>query len=278
MLRSWQDVVSKWQLVPKAPDEEPSEAVQSFERARLALVEGRLDEALRYFERATTLRDNSLDRVGIGDVHLARGRWRHAAECYLGVLAADPDDVLARLGQSQVLVAEGRAADAVPELERLVADRPEDPVLRYYLASTWCSVGEQCRSQTRDEVLVITSERQLRVCERAARRILELGVADEELVRGARRLLAEVMAGRRWSWVPEGIAVSMAVLVISLGMTMVVAGGALASPGLVVAGVLLGSVLLYLIVLRFRRQAWQLRAESLAPSITKPGALDRVPP
>jgi hypothetical protein len=61
-------------------------------------------------------------------------------------------------------------------------------VIRYYLASTWCSVAEQCRSQTTDEVLVITSEHQLRLCERAARRILDLGVDDEEL--------AELLVGR----------------------------------------------------------------------------------
>ncbi len=165
----------------------------------------------------------------------------------------------------------GKAQDAVTDLERMVANRPGDPVLRYYLASTWCSVAEQCRSQTADEVLVITSEHQLRICDRAARRILDLDVEDEELIRGANRLLAEVVASRRWSWAPEGVAVSLAVLVMSLGLTMVVAGGALDSVGLVVAGIVLGSVLLYLIVLRFRRQAWVQRAEALAESIAKPG-------
>jgi tetratricopeptide (TPR) repeat protein len=271
MLRAWQDVISKWRLVPDEPAEGPPEAVECFDRARSALVDGRLDDALADFERAATLREHPHDRVGIGDVHLARGRWEQAAEHYRLALAADGDDLLARLGTSQVLVAEGNAAGAVPELERLVAGRPDDKVLRYYLASTWCSVAEQCRSQTRDDVLVITSQHQLRICERAARRILSLGVDDEELVRGARRLLAEVVAGRRWSWSPEGIAISLAVLVMSLGLTMVVAGGALNSVGLVVAGVLLGGALLYLIVLRFRRQAWQQRAESVAGSIVKPG-------
>jgi hypothetical protein len=39
----------------------------------------------------------------------------------------------------------------------------------------------------------------------------------------------------------------------------------------VVSGVLVGSALLYLIVLRFRRQAWEQRAETLGPTIAKPG-------
>ena len=271
MLRSWQDVVSKWQLEPEDPAGEPSEGRFRFDSGRSALLEGRLDEALREFERAAELREHPHDQVGIGDVHLARGRWQLAAECYRRALAAGEEDPLARLGQSQVLVATGRAAAAVPDLERMVADRPDDPVPRYYLASTWCSVAEQCRSRTGDEVLVITSEDQLRICELAAERILDLEVDDDELVRGARRLAAEVAAARRWSWAPEGVAISMAVLVMALGLTMVVAGGALNSVGLVVSGVLLGAALLYLIVLRFRRQAWQQRAESLAPLITRPG-------
>ncbi|HEU5108988.1 MAG TPA: hypothetical protein VFT95_10580, partial [Micromonosporaceae bacterium] len=134
-----------------------------------------------------------------------------------------------------------------------------------------CSVAEQCRSQTAEETLVITSAHQLATCERAARRILELDVDDDELVRGALRLRAEVIAGRRWSWAPEGVALSLTVLVISLGLTTVVAGGALDSVGLVIAGVLTGAILLGLVVLRFRRQAWQLRAEAIARSIVKPG-------
>lgn len=271
MLRAWQDVVRKWQLEAIGSDRKPSPATEYFERARSALLERRLDDALADFQRAAELRTHPHDQVGIGDVHLARGRWRLADESYRCALAADGSDPLARLGHSQLLVATGRAADAVAELELMLANRPDDAVLRYYLASTWCSVAEQCRSQTSDDVLVITSEQQLRICDRAARRILVLDVDDEELARGARRLAMEVVAGRRWSWAPEGIAVSMAVLVMSLGLTMVVAGGALNSVGLVVSGVLLGGALLYLIVVRFRRPAWQHRAESLSGHIAKPG-------
>ncbi|HEU5470014.1 MAG TPA: tetratricopeptide repeat protein [Actinophytocola sp.] len=264
-------MIGKWQIELPGAGHEPSEGCRAFDRGRSALVAGRLDEATVEFERAAGLRDDPLDQVGLGDVHLARGHWQQAAECYRRALTADGTNQLAQLGVSQLLVGQGRAAEAIPDLERMVAERPDEPVLRYYLASTWCSVAEQCRSQTCDEVLVITSEDQLRVCEQAARRILQLDVDDDELTRGARRLLAEVTAGRRWSWAPEGIAVSLTVLVISLGFTTVVAGGALDSVGLVIAGVLVGAALLYLIVLRFRRQAWQLRAESIARSIAKPG-------
>ncbi|WP_026424438.1 tetratricopeptide repeat protein [Actinokineospora inagensis] len=271
MLRTWQDVIAKWQLVTGSDAIGGPVAAQQFlGAAKEALLAGRLDAAVAGFEQAAALRDHPLDQVGIGDVLLARGRWRTAAAHYERAARLDPGCVLAVLGLSQAWVAGGDAERAAEELELRFGDSG-DPVLRYYLASTWCSVGDQVRAATDDEVLVIASERQLRVCERAALRILDLDVGDHELRRGAERLLAEVRAGRKWRWRPEGIAVSLAVLAVSFGLTLVAVGGVTGSVYLVVAGIVLGSALLYLIVVRFRRQAWQARADGLADRITRPG-------
>jgi hypothetical protein len=272
MLRAWQDVIVKWQLVP---DDQPvgvPAAAGPAERARSALVSGRLDDALAEFEAAAALRDDPLDRVGVADVHLARGGWGVAAENYQAALTAGGLAArLAQLGLAQVKVGQGQAAGAVADLELLVADRPDDPVLRYYLASAWYSAAEQCRSRTDEDVLVITSEQQLRICEDAARRILTLRTGDDELERGAEHLLIEVNMGKRWTWSPEGIAVSLAVLTVALGMITVVAGGLLDNVVLVFAGVVAGSALLYAIVFRFRRQTWRRRADEMARHIVKHG-------
>jgi hypothetical protein len=120
-------------------------------------------------------------------------------------------------------------------------------------------------------VLVITSEEQLRICEDAGRRILAMETGDIELERGAEQMLAEVAAGRRWTWSPEGIAVSLAVLTVALGLITVVAGGLLDNIVLVFVGVIAGSALLYGIVYRFRRQTWRRRAAEMAPHIVKQG-------
>ncbi|MBM7776513.1 tetratricopeptide (TPR) repeat protein [Actinokineospora baliensis] len=272
MLRTWQDITAKWRLVTDSDDgaTESLAARQFAAAARTALLAGRLDEAVAGFEQAAALRAHPMDQVGIGDVLLARGRWRTAAQHYQAAAALEPDNVLAVLGLSQAMVA-GRAAEgAAQELERRFGDSA-NPVLRYYLASTWASVGDQVRSATDDEVLVITSEVQLHQCEHAAMRILELDVEDHELRRGAERLLAEVRSGRKWQWRPEGIAVSLAVLAVSLGITLVAVGGVIGSVLVVIAGIVAGSGLLYLIVVHFRRQAWQERAAGLADRITRPG-------
>jgi tetratricopeptide (TPR) repeat protein len=272
MLRAWQDVIVKWQLVPDDQPVDQPEGRLHADRGRSALVAGRLDEALAEFEAAASVRSDSLDRVGVGDVYLARGAWQTAEENYRAALSGGGTGALmAQLGLAQVKVGQGHAASAVADLELLVADRPDDPTLRYYLASAWYSAAEQCRSRTADDVLVITSEEQLRICEDAGRRIRQLATGDEELDRGAAQLLSEVSAGRRWTWSPEGIAVSLAVLTVALGLITVVAGGLLDNAVLVFVGVAIGASLLYAIVSRFRKQMWRRRADEMARHIAKPG-------
>ena len=257
MLRTWHDVTEKWRL---APEPEPGAAAGHAARGRAALLAGDLDEALREFRSAGEVRVHPHDEVGVGDVLLARGRWRAALRRYQRAARLTADDPLVVLGRSQALVAGGIAREAAEELERRYAGTA-DPVLRYYLASTWCSVADQARTRTSDDVLVFTSAEQVDLCERAARRILDLDVADPELQRGARRLMAEVDTARRWRWEPEGIAVSLAVLAASLGFLLVAMGGLAGNVAVVVTGVLLGGALLGVIVLRFRRQNWQVLAE-----------------
>jgi len=272
MLRTWQDVIVKWRLVPGHLPGGGSVGHAHADLARTALLDGNLDEALKHFETAARLRDHPLDHVGVGDVHLARGKWRAAEESYRRALpAGGVSAVLAKLGIGQVLIGEGRAAAAIAGLEHLVADRPYDPVLRYYLAGAWYSVAEQSRARTDDDTLVITSEQQLLICEQAAERIIALQVADEELLRGAEQLLNEIELGRRWTWAPEGIAVSLAVLTVALGMITVVAGGLMGDPGLVILGVIGGAAVLYMVVWRFRRQTWRRRADEMSGRITRAG-------
>lgn len=272
MLRTWQDVIVKWRLLPEELPVDQREARLHTHRGRSALVHGRLDEALAEFEAAASVRPDPLDRVGVGDVYLARGGWRTAEENYRAALpGGGVGALLAQLGLALVQIGQGNAAGAVADLELLVADRPDNLTLRYYLASAWYSAAEQCRSRTVDDVLVITSEEQLRICEDAAKRILSLKTGDEELERGAGQLLTEVIAGRRWTWSPEGIAVSLAVLTVALGLITVVAGGLLDNIALVFVGVIAGSALLYGIVYRFRRQTWRRRADEMAPHIAKQG-------
>jgi tetratricopeptide (TPR) repeat protein len=260
MLRTWQDVTEKWRL---AAEPGLDDAGGHAAHARAALLAGDVGEAEREFQRAAELRVHAHDEVGLGDVLLARGRWKAALRRYQRAARVAPRDPLALLGRSQALVVGGEAKAAAGELEGWFSGTA-DPVLRYYLASTWCSVADQARTRTGEDVLVFTSAEQVAECERAAKRIIDLDVGDAELRRGAQRLMVEVASARRWRWEPEGIAVSLAVLAVSLGFLLVAMGGLAGNVGLVAVGVLAGGALLALIVLRFRRQNWRVLAEQRA--------------
>src|SRR5688500_7445703 len=137
MLRAWQDVIVKWQLVPDdLPADESADPMGSH-RGRSALLAGKLDTAQTEFESA------------VAAVELAHSQWEVVARSYgtarpAGGLAA----LLVKVGYAQVKIGRERAAAAIGVLEHLVAERPDDPVLRYYLASAWYSVAEQCRART----------------------------------------------------------------------------------------------------------------------------------
>lgn len=275
MLRSWQDVVAKWQLVPRAASEaaqeSPEQADKVFSEALGALEDGRLDDALRHFETAAQLREHHLDQIGIGDVYLARGGLRLALVHYRKAVEAAPTDELTVIAVSQLRVAAGEAASAVDGLEKLVEADPDDSVARYYLASTLYSVTEQVRSQTEDERLVMANERQIAICTHAADRILQLDVADPELNRGAKLLKAEITALRRWTWIRPMMAEALALVIVVCGVAGAIAGGMTGSVPVVVLSVLLGGGLLFAVVQRFRRQVWRLQAELTEGSIEKPG-------
>ncbi|WP_158889279.1 hypothetical protein [Amycolatopsis anabasis] len=160
----------------------------------------------------------------------------------------------------------------VDALEREVADHPEDAELRLRLGLALETMAEQARSLTRERVRVITTRRQLEICEYAANRILELDLDDERLTASARALRDQVRAGRSWVWVRRPLALTLAVVIGCLGMLAVVLGALFESIPIVVAAGVLGSAALAAIVLRYRRESWRLVAERALPVVWQPGA------
>ncbi|WP_020419457.1 hypothetical protein [Amycolatopsis sp. ATCC 39116] len=158
---------------------------------------------------------------------------------------------------------------AVQALEQQLAAAPADLDLRLRLAHALEALTVSARSVTREGLPVVTSARQRELCAWAARRILELKVPDARLTTGAQALLAELDAGRRWVWHGQGQVAIAAVVV--LGLVAVVLGGLAGVVAVVVAGAVLSSVLLSVLVLRFRRERWRVEAERLAPVIWRPG-------
>lgn len=122
-------------------------------------------------------------------------------------------------------------------------------------------------SVTRDNDVEITSVRQLRIIEDAARRILAMRLDDEYVNDLARSMLDRVAFARRWTWVDLPAAVGLTVVALAVGIGAAALGGAGGNVVLAVLGGILGSLLLGIVVLRFRRENWRIRAERVAPMI-----------
>jgi len=285
----WTDTATKWRLYPEdarpaGADTGQEDAVRAFDRARAALLAGRVAEAGEDFLAAAGARDNALDHVGIGDVAAARGDWSGASESYERAKAIDGDDPIVRIGLAQARIARGDAWSATERLGAIVEEGappdaqraglpPGHPVSRYYLAAALLAAADQVRGRTRDEVPVFTHARQLDLCAGLATRALALRVDAAEVNTQARRLLDEVAAGRRWTWDSPSIPV-YAVLSVLGGLGVVVAGGLLGSVALVIAGVAFGPGMICWLVITYRREAWRRTAERLAPLIWRRGVAD----
>ncbi len=258
----WQRVIAKWQLGWS------DEADGAVAEARSALLSGRLEEAWHAFE--LTHPRNAHGHVGRGDVLLASGQIAGAAEEYQRAIEMAPADPMGWLGLLNAKVVAGEAGTAAQELEALVARRPDDPACRWYLAHAWYAATVQARGVTPDHRLVICNEAQAALCERAARRILELQVPDPALEADATRLLAEVRDSQAWAWA-GGFAPAVA-LVVAAGLGAVVFGGLTGNVPVVAAAALLGALALLAVVLRFRRPAWRISA---GPDLLRPGMAAR---
>jgi hypothetical protein len=220
----------------------------------------------------------SLDQVGLGDLAASAGDWQGAAGCYRRAHALDGSHPLVRIALAQVRIAAGDVRTAVAELDRMVGQttatgQVADPAVRHYLATALLATADQARSLTKDGTPVITSRRQLDTCGRLADQILALGVDSPDVTGQARLLRDTVEAGRRWTW-QRRPAVLYGAITVLIGLAMVITGGLLGSVALVIAGVAVGSTLIFWIVTGYRREAWRRSAEHLAPVIWRRGVSD----
>lgn len=126
-------------------------------------------------------------------------------------------------------------------------------------------------SLTRNNEGEITSTRQLRILEDAAWKILSMHIDDRSVNDSAQRLLARVAVARQWTWVDPVVVTGLTILALLAGIGTAVLAGTGGNIILAVVGGVLSSVLLSVVVLRYRRQNWRIRAEQIAPMIWQHG-------
>jgi hypothetical protein len=173
-----------------------------------------------------------------------------------------------------VIFEEGRAAEAVADIESLVLQRSragDAVVVRRYLAYALAARTVVARCVTRDGALVVLERNQRTVCKRSAEQILKLDTGDAEVERFAVDLLERVRAGEDWQWSSELSALPAVLVVLAFSVLPVVVGALLHLVPLVVLGVLVGTVVVYTVVLVNRRQRWQVDARAVRPLVWRFG-------
>ena len=137
-LRTW-DAADRWAVVILEPGTLPAEPDRY--RYLLAVTDleaaGQPADAHRAFlAGAEAWPGDPAALAGVGNTALALGEWRTAAEVYRGMLAAQPDQVLARNNLAVALMEMGCPAAAVAHAERALAALPADDHRRHVVEDT----------------------------------------------------------------------------------------------------------------------------------------------
>ncbi|MCE7008076.1 hypothetical protein LWC34_35425 [Kibdelosporangium philippinense] len=244
----WIDPLVKWRTADPSP-------------GFVELLAGQPETALSLFTEAG-------DLVGQGDALVALGRQDEAVERF--EQATPEGDLKVECGLSQALVLQGEASAAVLRLEKLLVAYPGNAVVLHHLTGALLETADQARNLTRDEEHVITSQTQFEVCAGVARRAAETAVDDNHRA-GVEALTAELTTGSRWTWSSQPAVLGYSLLGGLVGLGLVGIGGSMGNIVLVVLGAILGAIVIYLAVMSFRRQAWQIRAVRAAPLVWRHG-------
>ncbi len=107
-----------------------------------------LDAARKEFEEE--LQINPADPASeyeLGEMAREARNWNDAIGHFGRAVASDPDFPPALVGLGKSLVTAGRAAEAVPPLEKAVKLTPDDPVSHYQLSFAYRRVGREAEAQ-----------------------------------------------------------------------------------------------------------------------------------
>ena len=108
----------------------------------LSMQAQRLDEAERAFRIALRMQPDCPEALrGLAAVYHSTGRYPQAFQTYLKCLHHDPDNLLALLGLFQSSREMGTFAQIIHFLEVYLDKHPEDPAVRFCLASLYAREG-----------------------------------------------------------------------------------------------------------------------------------------
>jgi tetratricopeptide (TPR) repeat protein len=208
--------------------------------------------------------------VVAADAQVLRGDWSAALKLYERAVEVDATQPIALIGRAVVAIHRRRAGTALDDLRPLLAARPDDPVIRHYLALALMCRATEVRALSRDGRSVITSAAQLDECGLINDELADLARGDSELDEAATALHRQVLDSGVWTWREEGSNGGVLMSALVLSAAGILGGGTADDAWLVIGGALLGAGVVFLYVVTHRRPAWELQAQDLGSTVTEP--------
>lgn len=231
---------------------------------------GRLADAAYEYAEALRLREEPEARLGLADVYARQENWRGALGEYDAVLAADADELRARVGRAEVLVHSGPARErreGLRTLQGIARAHPEDEHVRTTLAYALYNDALASLAGLRDGTRLPVTARQVRLVRRRARRIKTLGLSDPEVETMRNTLLSLAREARRKVWVRGGRMRFYLVPAVPLILLALFSRDS----SLVYLWSVLIACLVALYIVRHRQPAWKFRLTELRTSIVDKG-------
>lgn len=126
----------------------PKDAVGLLAKTRFLIAEGKYPEALVRADEATISEPNSSAAHYLkGSIFAATNEWEKAVNSFNEVLKINPKAVPAQLQLARIELRRGRADMSVQLAQEAVANSPQDPVARLFLARGFLARGEFQRAE-----------------------------------------------------------------------------------------------------------------------------------
>lgn len=145
----------------KAREIHPGDVNANRNLAKIALAQGKLDDARGYYEDILKANPQSTGTyIALADLEARANHPQAAEDTLLKDLRANPDDVEANTVLARYLLAEGKAQDALTRAQQALQKRPRDPALLDIIGRAQLALGQHdnALSTFRDLVAVAPQE------------------------------------------------------------------------------------------------------------------------
>jgi tetratricopeptide (TPR) repeat protein len=150
----WRDTLTLWNYCLRV---DPNIAVARYNLGHYLMEQGRVDEAIKQFEKTLEIRPgDSGAENNLGVAFAGKGRWDEALVHFQRAVGLEPDSADFHNSLALVLLQKGKADEAGVQFQRTLEIRPVDPVAHSYLGHILFRKGRSREAILHYEAALVT--------------------------------------------------------------------------------------------------------------------------